>query len=682
MNSHIFLEGPAGCGKTTVGIERLVYLLKNGVPGSQILVLVPQRTLATPYMDILRSPDIPAGSVVSTLTIGGLARRMVALFWPIISEQAGFAHPLDLPTFLTLESAQYYMAHLVRPLLEEGYFDSLTIDRNRLYSQLLDNLNKSASVGFSHTEIGARLKAAWIGESSQVRVYDDAQHCASLFREFCLANNMLDFSLQLEVLRQFLWSEPSFYQYRIENFSHLIFDNLEEDIPLVADILQDWLPDFDSSLLIFDQDGGFRQFLSADPITNYTLKNRCEVHTQLSQNFITTEGIGLFGSTLSNFLQPQDEHSPITNQKSTISNLPIDHTPLEIRFFPEMLDWVADQVARLIDSGFPPGEIVILAPYLSDSLRYSLVTRLDQHGVPSRSHRPSRALRDEPATLCLLTLVSLAYPKWGYSPQNFDVAYALLQAIEGLDLIRSQLLVNRVYRNGVLNSFDTIQSEFQERITYVLGARFEILRNWLSESADNGQQLDHFVSRLFGEVLSQPGFGFHADYNAAAITANIVESVRKFRWAVGDYLSAQGIDLGAEYLQMVREGVIAAQYLGSWTDPSDDAVYLAPAYTYLMSNRPVRVQFWLDIGGRGWYERLYQPLTQPYVLSRHRIDGSPWTDSDEFAANQASLRRLVLGLTRRCSEFIYLGISGINEQGYEHKGQLLRAVDQTLRFLT
>ena len=113
---------------------------------------------------------------------------------------------------------------------------------------------------------------------------------------------------------------------------------------------------------------------------------------------------------------------------------------------------------------------------------------------------------------CLLTLVSLAYPEWGFSPQKFDVAYALLQAIEGLDLVRAQLLVDIVYQNGLLNSFDTIRSEIKERITYVFGARYEIIRNWLSEYALHGsQQLDHFISSLFGEVLSQPGFGFHSD---------------------------------------------------------------------------------------------------------------------------------------------------------------------------
>ena len=90
-------------------------------------------------------------------TVGGLARRMVDLFWPLAADKAGFAHPDRPPVFLTLETAQYYMAHIVRPLSDQGYFESVTIDRNRLYSQIIDNLNKSAAVGFPFTEIGSRL---------------------------------------------------------------------------------------------------------------------------------------------------------------------------------------------------------------------------------------------------------------------------------------------------------------------------------------------------------------------------------------------------------------------------------------------------------------------------------------------------------------------------------------------
>jgi hypothetical protein len=136
---------------------------------------------------------------------------------------------------------------------------------------------------------------------------------------------------------------------------------------------------------------------------------------------------------------------------------------------------------------------------------------------------------------------------------------------------------------------------------------------------------------------------------------------------------------------MVQDGVIAAQYIRSWQLPeaaveaTGGAVLLAPAYTFLMSNRPVTVQFWLDVSSQGWFERLYQPLTHPYVLSRHWLPGATWNADNEFTAAQETLERLVGGLARRCREKIYLGLSDMNEQGYESRGPLQVALQRVLR---
>ncbi len=159
LSSKTFLQGSAGSGKTTAGVHWLRKLLQSGIPAHEILVFVPQRSLGEPYMESLHdAPDL-AVSLIDVVTLGGLARRMVDLYWPLISSQAGFKHPFQPPHSLTLETAQYYMAHIVRPLIEgHGYFNSLTINRNRIYSQILDNLNKAAIVGFSHLQIGERLK--------------------------------------------------------------------------------------------------------------------------------------------------------------------------------------------------------------------------------------------------------------------------------------------------------------------------------------------------------------------------------------------------------------------------------------------------------------------------------------------------------------------------------------------
>ena len=105
-----FLDGPAGCGKTTVAVQRMLYLLDVGVRADRILVWVPQRSLGQPYVEALRDPRVPAGGRVDVLSADGLARRAIDLFWPVIAVSAGF-DPSREPTFLTLETAQYYMDH-------------------------------------------------------------------------------------------------------------------------------------------------------------------------------------------------------------------------------------------------------------------------------------------------------------------------------------------------------------------------------------------------------------------------------------------------------------------------------------------------------------------------------------------------------------------------------------------
>ena len=61
IETKLFLEGPAGAGKTTAGVGRLLHLLDADVPASSIVVIVPQRTLATPYYEALSHPAMRAG---------------------------------------------------------------------------------------------------------------------------------------------------------------------------------------------------------------------------------------------------------------------------------------------------------------------------------------------------------------------------------------------------------------------------------------------------------------------------------------------------------------------------------------------------------------------------------------------------------------------------------------------
>lgn len=671
--AHLFIEGPAGCGKTTLGVARLLWLIRQGVPAESILVLTPQRTLARPYAQAAALPDLPAGGHPTILTMGGLAQRMVGLFWPLVAENAHFAHPDLPPTFLTLESAQYYMARLVAPLIDEhGFFESVTIDRNRLYSQILDNLNKAAGVGFDPQTIGERLSAAWTGQPSQLRVYQDVQECANRFRAYCLEHNLLDFSLQFELFTHHLWPSLLCQSIIKSQYRHLIFDNIEEDLPVVHDIIHQWLPEFESAWLLYDTGGGYRTFLGADPQSGAQLSQSCEQHILLDGSWNSPPEMEAFSQALV---------ARIERRECSVSgNIRTAMTHVAHRFSPETAAWAAQEAARLIkQQGIPPGEIVILSPFLSDALRFALMREMEKQGIPSRTHRPSRSLRDEPSTSCLLTLARLAYPEWNLPPTRSEVREMLLQSIADLDLVRADLLAQTVFhaREGKLTPFDRLNLEMRGRITYTLGERYEGLRSWL-ETCQTIPELDTFISRVFGELLTQPGYGFAANFDAAAVAARLIDSIQKFRRARG---TENSTPLGPEYIQMVAGGVLAAQYLQPLDLEDEDAVLIAPAYTYLMSNRPTSVQFWLDAGSSGWWERLNQPLTHPYVLSRRWPADARWNDIDEYNFNQAALARLVSGLAARCKRHIYLCTSVLNEQGEEPRGPLLQAIQGILRRL-
>ena len=757
-----FLTGPAGTGKTGHAVETLRRWLTTNIPANNILVLVPQLTLAQPYRDLLRDSQLAGAGTVDVLTMNGLALKTIDLFWPLIADPSGFESPTASPIFLTIETAQYYLQQAIAPLLRQGYFDPnvvpLTISLPRLMSQILDNLNKAALMGLPHTQVGQRLAASIALDPSSRVALEHTQACVNRFREFCLARNLLDFSLRIETFDRHLWPVPGVKQFILNRYRYLIVDNVEEDNPFAHRILRDWLPATDESLVIYDEDAGYRIFLGANWRTAHNLSELADETIQRTGSQVAPPLMLEFGRRAAKILgvevdvQPAEaknkaeakakakqdndaipepsptpnDQLPITNYQSPISNLQLPITnnqspisnlqsPLDPRlimtfeqkrFYPQTIDWVVSRIATLIkEEGVSPDEIVVLAPFVSDALRFSFTNKMEQLGLPARSHRPSRPLSEEPAAKTLLTLARLAYPHWHMLPEPFDVTQAMAQSIAGLDLIRASLLTQVVYRPHhkpldaladveILYPFEQIEGKIRDRISYDVGTKFDRLRTWLLDLHNQADPpvLDHFFNRLF-ELLSQPGFGFHGQQESGEVVANLIDSARQFRQVAEqvplaaaqngeDDVRLPTVDaLNRAYLATIEEGIAAAQYMRSWDAAPDEAVLITPATTFLMSNRPVDYQFWLDAGSSGWWERIAQPLTHPYILTEDYPAGRPWTDTDEVQAQQDRLYRLVVGLTRRCRQHVFITNAEVGEQGYEQRGQLLIVLQQMLRQL-
>jgi superfamily I DNA/RNA helicase len=683
LSEGLVLQGPVGTGKTSAATIHLQELLDRGVPAQEILVFLPQRALAEPYREVGKEH---VGGRVDILTISGLARRMIQRFWPLVAEDAGFDESQPA-TFLTLETAQYFMSRVTDPLREEGAFAGLSIAESRLYSQLIDNINKAALVGFPPSEISERLKGAWIGSDERESVFDDAQRAADRYLQMCRENNLLGFGLQLQVFRKHLWPNETCRNYLRGTYRHLIADNVEEGVPTTHDMLLEWIPDMDSALVIYDEGGGYRKFLGADPDSAERLKDCCEHHIRLEAGEMEDDDsasngqakISGLGEQLSRALQP---HRGNLGSPEEIRQLRTQIGVIHEETYPEMLESVGRRVKSLIESGTEPEDIVVLAPFLSDTLRHELSNLLTRLEVPFSLRRPSRPLSKEPAVKALLALSAMAHPTWRVQLGTQDLAQAFSFSIEDLDPIRAHLLARAVYETDEegrprLRPFSAVASDTQERVTYRLGEQYDQIQRWIkSYVGEDDQPLDHFLNRLFGEVLSQEGFGFHDDFDAAARADRLVESARKFRQVIEKADLEGQSPTGRLYLRTVRKGVAAAQYVQDWAEGTDEGVLLTPAHTFLVQNRRAPHQFWLDVGSTGWHSRIRQPLTHPYVLSRSWEEGKEWTDADETAAGLDMLSRTTDGLTRRCSGQVHLAISGRGRNGQREQGYLLKAFQQ------
>ena len=421
-------------------------------------------------------------------------------------------------------------------------------------------------------------------------------------------------------------------QYLTNQYRHIIFDNIEEDTPVCHDLLIDWLPQLQSALFIMDEGAGYRKFLGADPQSALRLKDLCPVNIELTDLLVQTPDLHFFQSVFSGVLG----QSPTVVDSAQINPVIPDENallqrikPESARFYPQMLDSAVAEVSRLVnEQGISPDQVAILAPYLSDRLRFGLTERLSRQNIPTRVLRPSRSLQEDSFTGCLINLARLAHPAWELDVVKADFIQMLAIAIDGLDLCRAGLLADVVYRRAgnmiKPGDFSIVKGEMKDRITYLAGERYEQLRQWINST-----------SRKLPSVgcLLQPGVwgashpaGFRLPQPDGCRGNHRQPDGKRPEIQAGVQSTLEPQQIAKEFILAVESGLVSAQYLRTWQEPTESAVIIAPAFTFLLQNRPVQYQIWLDAGSDAWFERLEQPLTHPYVLNRQWQTNAVWDD--------------------------------------------------------
>jgi len=670
---RIFLHGPAGSGKTTALQRRLISLLAAGIPSYTVLTLLPEPAAAEGYQAALAAVGLGPYSDLRLITFTGLARETVSLFWPLVARPGGFAAPHKPPIFLSYDLAQVHIRRVIAPLLAEGYFEGLRLRPQQILSQLLDNLNRAALNGLTLDEMEERLVGAWSGDPEHVRYFHQAAEAARRFRQSCLEANLLDLSLVINLFQKHLLDHPFFQGYFTERYRHLLVDNVEEMPPAGAAFVRVLLPGRDSAVLAYDDAGGYKRYLAADPEGARALSDLCDEVISTPESLVMGRPL----EALANLVQRRlTGPADLTYAGANEAVLHI----INPRYRREMIQETITLITNsLIPNSSSPSQIAIITPYLDGALRYGLTTGLAAAGVPYRLLRRRGSPRDEPLVRAWLTLAALAHPHWDLTPSQYDVAEGLTLAVNWLDRPRAALAAQRLYdpAGPRLRPVNTLTQMDVARIGPPAVERIEELQDWLARWP-GVEPLDRFLGYLFDDLLGRSPFRPEPDVRSAAVCHWLVRAAARFRRAAPALGLNELAEQGRAFIESIYDGIVTGTPLpeaaGPHGAPSAEGVIIATLYAYLLTGPAVQVQVWLEAGATGWWEIPRQPLSNAFVLAPGWKADRPWTEADSFALRNQLLARLVRGLCARCKEGVVLASSNLDRRGERQDGPLWRAI--------
>ena len=671
-DGRIWLGGKAGCGKTSAAAERVRFLLERSDAWPQVIVFTPGRNYSGPYQDIISADGIRP--VVTTYN--SYVQNCLKLFWPLIAGQTEFGRRKNYPMFLTIEAAQIIMAKLIRPKLDAGYFNGLTSSLSRVFNQVMLALHKCAAAEIPFDQYAEIMKLSWGGDAAMLPVFDQTMECGLLFRETCLCHNLLDYSLQLEVFSRHLLPHPVFREWLKEQKIHLVFDNIEEEVPAAHHFVRELAGVCRSILLVSDENGGYRSFMGCDPVSAESLKDLCGRQVIFDRSFVSSTAV-------------QAMEQVIADPKLTGSELP-DSPRSAFSFaaghhYPEMIKRAADDVAGLIRfRGVAPKDIVILAPQVSDVLYTEMERGLREQGIKVYLHRPSRPLLNEKVTHGLLTLCELVKPVPGTQVRLLDIVQMAQCFITGLDPIRGQLIVGGMFRERKqddpdpmlydIRPFSALSAEKRSRIPADIAERFEILRIWIENQRKNKAiSPERIVSAFFSDILTREGFTADPETNLGV--RKVIDSMKKYRDVLDYFDNSDGTDDfrpdWADYFELVGLGMVNAKYYEELYAQPEDSVLISLTSAFLSADRIADYQIWLNVGAPRWWERIYGELTNDAILNRNWIPDKKWDVLTSSAYNDAYMIRQIRGLLRRCRKQVKAYASELSESGMEQRSKLL-----------
>ena len=622
--------------------------MPNIVPDNCTLVLVPNRS----QLDrVFR--EQPHFVRAQVFTYFGFIQRELNRYWPLVEKNLPPGVLSMAPTFLTTDTIQYILVHLVKKHQQAGKFKGVVAASDRIAIQIADNLNKVAVASLDRRKIGDYLYAALPGLADSL-AFCHVQDVADEFVNICLETRLLNYSLAVELYHDQLCKTPTYLSKLAAEVRRLVVIGLEETIPAAQDLVNLLLDHVDFACLIYNQDGGHSTFFGADPASARELAAKCQV-IHLEDHDPCPKTTFRWSEGLSNAIL-EGVHVP----------LPCDilMEPIETELRTELIEAIGHKILSLLAQGTPARHISVIAPFVDRVLEFALAQVLEPKGIAVENTTRSSRLLDDPYALALVTLAELGHPHWNMDPGFGNILETINLVLE-LDPVRSGLIAEHAASSNP-PGLTELPPLTRSRVGYAATEKYDRLARWLREYTPRPElPVDIFLQRVFGEILSplQPG------REEVASCSRIITSAVKFTAALSKLNRHFPNPAGKYFVNMIRSGTLAAEPLNR-PEPDPNCVILSTPYAYLVNGFTSQYQIWLDAASETWFRSDARELSNPHILSRRWSPGKVWDDEVDQQFRRENAARTVRALARRCTRGLIPAASLYNSFGWDQHGPL------------
>ncbi|MCS7062465.1 MAG: hypothetical protein NZM04_00205 [Methylacidiphilales bacterium] len=567
-------------------------------------------------------------------TISEYARRLVYLYFPTLAHQSGFIDRWLEPVFISVEMSQYIVKNIIEKEYDDREFSPINTPDFSL--QVLDCMNKCADSHIDISEINQRLLSAWGSKSIYVHLFKEVQEIAYKFRRFCLDNNVLDYSLTMEVFYKNILKNEPLIALLLRPVKIIAADRVENAPGLLSEFIVEAEKYVENIYIGSDIYGMTRRYLFNN---KYAIENlNKKLPLQEIYRYENESDISTFTEDVVKYLKtPTARPSPITYKD--VHFIKIEGSP----------NTITSKIAQLIELETDKNKkqkVCILSPSINDMLINNLSLKLNKQNITHEIIRPSRPLISSPLIRSLLVLSNLVYES---QPNNVDVSdlARALYNIFNIDVFTAQLISENITKNSfndlILHNIDGSYIKIVEGLKQIM-VRYK------------GQQED--ISKFFSEIMALVD-EFRTKNKVEAMEetkeAMMLISLAKQFERSKKKLDDNPHDIGRLYVDALKNGFLPSTMHTDLSplDENNIPVCITPITTFLNYDSQANIQIWLNVSSHGWVSDIFKPFTHPEAFS-FAYDHKVWDKNRWHIYYIDKLCENILALGTRCSHRLYI----------------------------